>query len=144
MVDMVSHFDGHKVISGGTTAQNFCPRTEKPVEVDLQNLNPELPPIATIAGIDLVTEGILTLGKTAEILKHKENKGILGNNPALLLSETILNHDKITFLIGTRINEAIRILKCRWNWKSAENVIKKIAYLLRKILKKPKSNTSKK
>lgn len=132
MVDMVSHFDGHKVISGGTTAQIFARELKKPVEVDLQNLNPELPPIATIAGIDLVTEGILTLGKTAEILKHKENKGILENNPALLLSETILNHDKITFLIGTRINEAHQDPKMPVELEIRRNVIKKIAYLLEK------------
>lgn len=132
MVDMVSHFNGHKVISGGTTAQIFSRELKRPVEVSLSNLNPELPPIATLEGIDLVTEGILTLGKTAEILKHKENKGISSNNPAMLLSEIFLDHDKITFLIGTRINEAHQDPKMPVELEIRRNVIKKIAYLLEK------------
>lgn len=95
-------------------------------------MNPELPPIATIEGIDLVTEGILTLGKAAEILKHKENNDVSPNNPAMLLSETFLNHDKITFLIGTRINEAHQDPKMPVELEIRRNVIKKIAYLLEK------------
>ncbi|MCK9452223.1 MAG: SpoIIE family protein phosphatase [Bacteroidales bacterium] len=132
MVEMVSNFPGHKVISGGTTAQIFARELKRPVEVDLSNVSPELPPIATIEGIDLVTEGILTLGKSAEILKNKEHNGVSSNNPAMLLSETFLNHDKITFLIGTRINEAHQDPKMPVELEIRRNVIKKIAYLLEK------------
>ena len=132
MVDMVSHFNGHKVISGGTTAQIFSRELKKPVEVNLSNMNPELPPMATLEGIDLVTEGILTLGKTAEILNNKENNGAISTNPAMLLSEMFLDHDKITFLIGTRINEAHQDPKMPVELEIRRNVIKKIANLLEK------------
>lgn len=132
MVDLLSHFVGHRIICGGTTAQIFARELHKSLEVDLQNLNPELPPIAKMEGIDLVTEGILTLGKTAEILKSKENNQVSAKNPALQLSKIILDHDKITFLIGTRINESHQDPKMPVELEIRRNVIKKIAYLLEK------------
>lgn len=132
MVEMLTGFKGHKIISGGTTAQIFARELNKEVEVDLMNLNPELPPIAKMDGIDLVTEGILTLGKTAEILKRNENIQVSGKSPAMQLSEIILNHDKITFLVGTRINEAHQDPQMPVELEIRRNVINKIAYLLEK------------
>ena len=44
--------------------------------------DPELPPVAFMPGIDLITEGILTLGKVNEILKKYDNNTRLGKGPA--------------------------------------------------------------
>jgi hypothetical protein len=42
--------------------------------MDLKNLDPEIPPPAAMEGVDLVTEGTVTLAKVLEILE--------GGNPA--------------------------------------------------------------
>jgi hypothetical protein len=61
---VVRHFlrqSGRKVIAGGTTAKIVGRITNKPVVADLDYYDPDVPPTATIEGIDLVTEGVLTL-----------------------------------------------------------------------------------
>lgn len=136
MVETVRTFKGHKVISGGTTAQIISRGLDKPVEVDLENINPEVPPISFIDGIDLVTEGILTLGKAAEMLKNKEENEVDEKHPARQLTDILLNHDKVMFMVGTRINEAHQDPNLPVELEIRRNVIKKIAYLLeRKHLK---------
>ncbi len=57
---------GIKVICGGTTSQIVSKRLGKELKILLQYISPDVPPIATMEGIDLVTEGVVTLGKTLE------------------------------------------------------------------------------
>ena len=64
---------GKKVICGGTAAKIASRELERELEVDITYLDKELPPIAYLEGIDLVTEGVLTLSKTIEkIQKYVE------------------------------------------------------------------------
>lgn len=55
-------------------------------------------------GIDLVTEGILTLTETLNLLNGKPRP--LGDNAATLLCEKLLDSDVIHILVGTKINQA--------------------------------------
>ncbi|HCC71327.1 MAG TPA: stage II sporulation protein E, partial [Bacteroidales bacterium] len=77
----------------------------------------------------LVTEGILTLQKVAEILedykKHKPGKG-----PADKIVRLLMESDEIMFLIGTRINIAHQDPTLPVDLEIRRNVVKKIAALL--------------
>ena len=66
-------FHGSKVICGGSTAQVVSRICQKELKVLLNYITPEVPPIGYIDGIDLVTEGIVTLEKALEIIKKYEN-----------------------------------------------------------------------
>lgn len=132
IIEKVKNFKGHKVISGGTTAQIIARGLRKEIEVDIKNIHPGLPPIAYIDGFELVTEGILTLGKTAELLKTNVLPKISPENPAKQLCDIFMNHDKITFFVGTRINEAHQDPNMPVELEIRRNVIKKIAYFLEK------------
>ena len=57
-------------------------------------------------GIDLVTEGMLTLSRVATILEKRLNPAELPNDPARKFVEILLDSDQVFFLVGTKINEA--------------------------------------
>lgn len=60
---------GKKVICGGTAANIAARELNRKLMVSLDFLNNEVPPIATMEGIDLITEGVLTLTKALEKIK---------------------------------------------------------------------------
>lgn len=61
--------EGKKVMCGGTTSQIVARVLEKEMKTSLEYFNPSVPPTAEIEGINLTTEGVLTLRKTLELLK---------------------------------------------------------------------------
>ncbi|MBP1764714.1 MAG: stage sporulation protein [Firmicutes bacterium] len=98
---------GKKVVAGGTTAHIISRITGKPITTELNYDDPQIPPIGHIEGIDLVTEGVLTVNAAVERLIHpKLLKRSKRQDGATLLAKMLLDADKITFFIGTAINPA--------------------------------------
>lgn len=102
----IRDFDGKKIVSGGTTAQIVSRLFNKKITVDLSCWSQDVPPASKMEGIDLVTEGMLTLSKVVSILEKKENVSELPNNPAKKFVEILLDSDQIHIIVGTKINEA--------------------------------------
>lgn len=124
----VKEFSGKKVLCGGTTATIVSRELNRPVTVDLNIADHSLPPLSHMEGIDLVTEGILTLSKAERLLaagNAEKTKGPAGKLVALLQ-----NSDKITFIVGTRINVAHQDPNLPVELEIRRNVIKKIKFLL--------------
>lgn len=125
----VVDFQGKVILSGGTTADIIARETGKEISDSLVFEDPELPPESYIEGINLVTEGILTLQKVAEILgnysKHKPGKG-----PADKIVSLFMESDEIGFIVGTRINIAHQDPTLPVDLEIRRNVVKKIAALL--------------
>ncbi|BDF59088.1 serine/threonine phosphatase [Christensenellaceae bacterium] len=61
--------DGLKVICGGTTSQIVSRISGRDLKVKIDYKDPGVPPVGIIDGIDLVTEGVVTLAKTMEIMQ---------------------------------------------------------------------------
>lgn len=61
--------EGKKVVCGGTTAQIVSRETGKKIITSINYIDHSIPPTAKIEGIDLTTEGILTMGKALEYAK---------------------------------------------------------------------------
>ena len=102
-----------------------------PIGVDLAEMDitdKELPPLSYMEGIDLITEGILTLSKVERLLTQGIPEKSQG--PANDLVNLIQNSDKITFIVGTRINVAHQDPNLPVELEIRRNVVKKIKYLL--------------
>jgi hypothetical protein len=66
--------NGKKVICGGSTASVVSKYLKKPMRVIQDSGNEEIPDMASIEGVDYVTEGIITLKKVVELIqKFLEN-----------------------------------------------------------------------
>lgn len=98
---------GRRVIAGGTTANIVGRITGRPVKVELAYDDPEIPPTASIEGIDLTTEGVLTLtAATARLARPKALRGQERRDGATMLARLLLEADTIEVLAGTAVNPA--------------------------------------
>ena len=61
--------EGKYIICGGTTSALAAEYLKKPLTTSLDYLDPEIPPTAYIEGVDLVTEGVITMSKVLEYAK---------------------------------------------------------------------------
>jgi hypothetical protein len=100
--------DGIKVVCGGTTAQMVARITEKKLKVDLTSLAGGVPPVAEIEGIDLTTEGMLTLAETRSILvRGGSSRALKGKRDgASRLAAVLMDADNVHFIVGRAINPA--------------------------------------
>ena len=117
-----------KIVCGGTTAQIVSRDLNREVLVDMKSAGNNLPPASLIEGVDLVTEGILTLTRAAQYL---EEGGGTSADPAGRLVGQLLESDKIRFVIGTRINEAHQDPSLPVDIEMRRNIIKRMALCLR-------------
>lgn len=133
----VKAYQGKVILCGGTTADIVARELNRVVVDELIFEDPELPPESFLEGIDLVTEGILTLQKVSEILKTYKNSVRLGKGPADKIVRLVMECDEIHFIIGTRINIAHQDPNLPVDLEIRRTVIKRIARLLEeKWLKK--------
>ena len=130
LAKQVKEFEGKKVVCGGTTAGIISREFDKPVEIELTITDSELPPISHIEGIDLVTEGILTLGKVQRLLKSYKDLSSLRHGPADQLVRVLLESDKIFIVNGTKINVAHQDPNLPMELEIRRTVVKNIVTLL--------------
>ncbi len=122
-------FDGDKVIAGGTTSEIISRELKKEIAWDVDSISSNAPPASSMEGVDLVCEGMLTLTRVAELLENDYHDEAL--SPARKMIEIFLRNDIITFMVGTRINEAHQDPKISSKLEYRRNIIKRIAKNLR-------------
>jgi len=126
-------FKGKKAISGGTTANIISRELNIPVVADMSTNTGKLPGLSKMEGVDLVTEGILTLTKTLDYLENEDSE----NNAARTLMNFMLDSDCINFLVGAQMNKAHYDPNLPIEIEIRKNIIKQIAKVLEeKYLKK--------
>ena len=130
LAELIQTFDGRKVICGGTTAGIVSRLLQRPVRMSLDKLDPEIPPASEMEGVDLVTEGTVTLAKVAEMLEHGVAKTSGRKNPARDLVALMMESDIVEFVVGTRINDAHQDPNVPVELDLRRNIIRKIASLL--------------
>ncbi len=105
--------EGLKVICGGTTAQIAARVLGRRLEVEWlppskrkDRPKRRTPPPARLEGVDLVTEGIITLGMAVELLEQARTAQDLprDDEAATRLAHILLAADEIHFLVGTALN----------------------------------------
>ncbi|MBK7029462.1 MAG: SpoIIE family protein phosphatase [Bacteroidales bacterium] len=138
--EAVKSFEGKKILCGATTGDIISRELNLPIIDSFEFDDPDLPPVSFMEGIDLITEGILTLGKVAQILKDYSQKYKLNKGPADQIVRLLLESDEIHFIIGTRINIAHQDPSLPVELEIRRTVVKRIARLLEeKFLKEVKT-----
>jgi hypothetical protein len=101
-------FEGKKIIAGGTAANIVSKMTGRKAKMEPYQ-NEDVPPAAFMEGIDLVTEGIITLSKTVDLMKEAIDKGTVvdGKDGAQRLTRLLLEDcTELKILLGQGINPA--------------------------------------
>ena len=134
---------GKKACCGGTTSQIVARVTGRALTTDgLMSMKPDVPPKGFIEGIDLVTEGVLTLQKVARYLEkaagdvsfREELMLSKDTDGATMLAKMLLSASGITFMVGLSDNpahDAIAYSPISLNAKIA--LIKEMAENLKKV-----------
>ena len=125
--EMFANFKGKKAIAGGTTANLISRELNRPITMDTTISIGKLPACSYMEGVDLVTEGILTLTKTLEYL---ENGTPDIDNAAGKLVKFLLDSDCINFMVGAKLNQAHYDPALPIEIEIRKNIIKKIACVL--------------
>ncbi len=137
-VGRIKNFYGKKIICGGTTAEIIA--RELNIEVKIHHVKKEknaLPPAAKMEGFELISEGILTLGKVEELLENYDSDTRLGDSPPEEIVKLLLQHDMIDVIVGTRINWAHQDPEQPIELELRKYVVKRIVQILRmKFFKK--------
>ena len=72
---MASFMEGEakRIVCGGTSANIVSRVLGRKLKPTLDYVDPEIPPIAYIDGLELVTEGVLTLNRAVNLMKRYAN-----------------------------------------------------------------------
>ena len=124
---MFANFKGKKAICGGTTANLISRELNRPITMDTTISIGKLPSCSYMDGVDLVTEGVLTLTKTLEYL---ENGTSDIDNAAGKLVNFLLDSDCINFMVGAKLNQAHYDPALPVEIEIRKNIIKNIAEVL--------------
>ena len=130
--DLVRNFDGKIVLSGGTTANIVSRELGRPLEVDMKLVMKagSLPPPAKMKGVDLVTEGILTLTDVAQRLEADPPL----TTPVPLVSKELIAlfraSDEIEFVVGTKVNEAHQDPSLPVDLEIRRNIVRRLKHIL--------------
>jgi len=117
------------IISGGSTADLVARELNRPIETPLTALDPEVPAGSEMPGIDLVTEGCVTLSKVIELLKHPGPDARV--NPATKMRDLLLASDRIFIDVGTAVNPAHQDPNLPMALDIRRNIVRELADLLR-------------
>lgn len=130
LASRVDSFAGKKIICGGTTAQILSRELNRDIDVDLTTPMFGVPPESRMDGIDMITEGILTLGKLAEALASGSFDSLAIESPIARIIKLVMDSDIIELLTGTRINQAHQDPALPMELEIRRNVVKRIARIL--------------
>lgn len=135
---------GLHIVSGGTTSNVISKYLDKEIYVDInQYVNSNCPPMATIEGIDLVTEGVITYSKildyVSDFVSGNDIYGdwLTGKDGASKITRILLEQaSDITFYVGTAINPAHQNPALPITFNIKMQIIEKLTAKLKEIGKK--------
>ena len=108
VVGALTSSQGKRAVCGGTTANIVSRQLGRQIDVDLETGTDTVPAMGRIDGIDLVTEGTLTITKALEIIRVDEpNEQLkLKVDGASRLVVLLRDADEVRILLGRTMNPA--------------------------------------
>ena len=126
------HVEGKKVVAGGTSANIAARILGKEIVTRIDSRNPDVPPTAEIEGIDLVTEGVLTLGGCLKLLKKYVNDEfdaeffdeLDADNGASRLAKLLIEEStELNLFVGTAVNAAHQETELNFDLSMRQNLV---------------------
>lgn len=145
MMSLFFSKDGKHIICGGTTSSIAAKYLKKPLKASLNFQQSDIPPIAEIEGVDLVTEGVITVNRVLEYAKdylgdnERYNEWSFQRDGASLISRLLFEEaTDINFYVGRAINPAHQNPDLPINFSIKMNLVEELSACLKKMGKRIK------
>lgn len=136
---------GKHIICGGTTSSIAAKYLHKPLKASLNFEQSDIPPTAEIEGVDLVTEGVITVNKVVEYAKDYLGENTMyehwsiKRDGASLISRLLFEEaTDINFFVGRAINPAHQNPDLPINFNIKMNLVEELSSCLRQMGKRIK------
>ncbi|MBM7855580.1 hypothetical protein JOC37_001977 [Desulfohalotomaculum tongense] len=133
VVNKLMNGPGIKIVCGGTTGNIVGRVLGREVAVDLSSNCKNIPPIGILPGINLVTEGAVTLVYALEHIKYGTSLTELKSQKdgASRLAAALLEADDIHIIVGTATNPALQEVKAPAIYTYKQHVIRDLIATLK-------------
>ncbi len=144
MMSLFFSKEGKHIVCGGTTSSIVSQYLHKPIKVDLSlNRKSDVPPTAEIEGVDLVTEGVITMSRVIEYAKdylgqNKEyEKWNFSQDGASRICRLLFEEaTDISFYVGRAINPAHQNPDLPINFNIKMNIVEELSKSLKQMGKR--------
>ena len=140
MMSLFFSKEGKHIICGGTTSSIAAKYLKKEVKPTLNFVSSDIPPIAEIEGVDLVTEGVITVNKVLEyakdfLLENKEYEhwGFSRDGASMIARLLFEEATDINFYVGRAVNPAHQNPDLPINFNIKMNLVKELSACLKKM-----------
>ncbi len=145
MMSLFFSKEGKHIICGGTTSSIAAKFLRKPLKTSLSFEKSDLPPIAKIEGVDLVTEGVITVNRVLEYAKDylSENEmyehwNYKDDGASLICRLLFEEATDINFYVGRAINPAHQNPDLPINFSIKMNLVEELSTCLKQMGKRIK------
>ena len=145
MMSLFFSKEGKHIVCGGTTSSIAADYLKKPLKVSLNFERSDVPPIANIEGVDLVTEGVITISKVIEYAKDALEDNILyeewnyNRDGAALIARLLFEEaTDINFYVGRAVNPAHQNPDLPINFNIKMNLVEELSACLKQMGKRIK------
>jgi hypothetical protein len=145
MMSLFFSKEGKHIVCGGTTSTLAAHFLDKPIKAEFNYVDPSIPPTAEIEGVDLVTEGVLTINRVLTYAQnYLGNKGSYSQwrskrDGASLLSRILFEDaTDINFYVGKAVNPAHQNPELPINFSIKMRLVDELSDCLRKMGKRIK------
>jgi hypothetical protein len=145
MMSLFFSKEGKHIICGGTTSSIAAKYLGKTLVPTLNFEKSEIPPIAMLEGVDLVTEGVITINKVVEYAKDYigdnnmyEHWNFKRDGASLICQLLFEEATDINFYVGKAINPAHQNPDLPINFNIKMNLVEELSAYLKKMGKKIK------
>ena len=145
MMSLFFSKEGKHIVCGGTTSTIAAKYLGKPLKASLKFEQSDVPPIAEIEGVDLVTEGVITINKVLEYAKdylgeneHYEHWNFKHDGASLICRLLFEEATDINFYVGRAINPAHQNPDLPINFNIKMNLVQELSECLKQMGKRIK------
>ena len=145
MMSLFFSKEGKHIICGGTTSSIAANYLGKPLVPSLSYDQSDVPPIAYLEGVDLVTEGVITINKVLTYAKDYldqndlyEQWSIKRDGASMICRLLFEEATDINFYVGRAINPAHQNPDLPINFNIKMNLVKELSECLKKMGKRIK------
>jgi len=145
MMSLFFSKEGKHIVCGGTTSSIAAKYLGKPLKPTLSFERSDVPPIAEIEGVDLVTEGVITVNKVVEYAKdYLEGNALyeqwsMQRDGASLIARLLFEEaTDINFYVGRAVNPAHQNPDLPINFNIKMNLVEELSGCLKKMGKRIK------